>query len=653
MSQPAPPTLLLVDDEEGIRTVLGIALADIGYRVITAENGQQALELFHEQAPPIVITDIKMPVMDGIELLKAIKINQPETEVIVLTGHGDMDLAIQCLKLEATDFVTKPINDDALDIALKRANERIRLRRQLREYTENLERLVAEKSARLVEMERRAAVGQALDGLAAALRHIAGDLDAGFGYFNDLPCFVSLHSPDLEIVAANQRFLERIGDRIGHSSRRLYTAAGGDVHLSPAEATFQSGEGQRTSARVRLLDGTETAVIVHTAPIRNAAGAVELVLEIAADISEVRRLQDELRATQQRYEQLFNAAPCYISVQDRQMRISAANQRFRNDFGEIGRACCYEIYQQREAPCPDCPVQQTFLDGEPHQCEMDITAPDGLKHRMLIWTAPLPDSSGAITQVMEMSTDITELRRMQDQLSSLGLMIGSVSHAIKGLLTGLDGGMYLLDSGFNKSDLNQIKEGWEIVRLLIGRIRRLVLDILYYAKEKELKWERVAALDFARDVADLIAPKTIRNCVELVCDFSDRLKEMEVDAGIVRATLTNILENALEACIADQDSGKRHRIDFKVYPERQHIVFEVEDNGIGMDPETQSKILTPFFISRKQEGSGLGLFMASQILQRNHGQIGIASEPGKGTRVTIRIPRRPVIIPVKYIPART
>jgi FixJ family two-component response regulator/nitrogen-specific signal transduction histidine kinase len=650
MSQ-AQPTLLLVDDEEGIRKVLGIVLADLGYKVIAAENGLHAMELFRQHAPPIVITDIKMPVMDGIELLKTIKTEQPETEVIVLTGHGDMDVAIQCLKLEATDFVTKPINDDVLDIALKRANERIRLRRQLRVYTENLERLVAEKSAKLVELERRAAVGQALDGLAAAMRHIAGDLDPGLDCFNDLPCLVSLHSPQLEIVAANQRFTARLGDRLGQSSRTLYTTATQDLPLSPAEQTFKTGQGQRTTARIRLLDGTETAVIVHTAPIRNAAGDVELVLEIAADLSEVRRLQEELRATQQRYEQLFNAAPCYISVQDRQMHITAANQRFRDDFGEIGRDCCYEIYQQREQPCPECPVRKTFEDGLPHQCEMDVTAPGGLKHRMLIWTAPLPDSSGTITHVMEMSTDITDLRRMQDQLSSLGLMIGSVSHAIKGLLTGLDGGMYLLDSGFNKSDLNQVREGWEIVRLLIGRIRRLVLDILYYAKEKELKWERVAALDFAQDVAGLIAPKTSRHNVELVCTFSDRLKDMEVDAGIVHATLTNILENALEACITDHSGGKQHRIEFKVFPGRQHIVFEVADNGIGMDAETQSKIFTPFFISRKKEGSGLGLFMASQILQRNHGQISLFSEPDRGTRVTIRIPRRPAVEPVKYVPA--
>lgn len=138
--------ILLVDDEEGIRKVLGISLADRGHQVFTAESGEEALHIFREIQPDIVFADIKMPGMDGIELLQKIKEERPDTEVIMITGHGDMDLAIKSLKFEATDFITKPINDDVLDIALKRAKERIFMRAKLREYTEKLERLVEEKS---------------------------------------------------------------------------------------------------------------------------------------------------------------------------------------------------------------------------------------------------------------------------------------------------------------------------------------------------------------------------------------------------------------------------------------------------------------------------------------------------------------------------
>ena len=99
--------LLLVDDEEGIRKVLGIALSDAGYTVFTAKDGEEALDIFRKEIPPIVLTDIKMPGMDGIELLQKIKQENPDTEVIMITGHGDMDLAIKSLKYQAIDFVTK------------------------------------------------------------------------------------------------------------------------------------------------------------------------------------------------------------------------------------------------------------------------------------------------------------------------------------------------------------------------------------------------------------------------------------------------------------------------------------------------------------------------------------------------------------------
>ncbi len=169
-------TILLVDDEAGIRKVLGISLADSGYHVTTAGNGEEALTLFRALAPAIVLTDIKMPDMDGIELLRRIKAEKPDTEVIMFTGHGDMELAIKSLKYEATDFVTKPINDEILEIALKRARERIAMRRQLRDYTENLERLVEEKARRLIEAERMAAVGQTVAELSHTIKNIANAL---------------------------------------------------------------------------------------------------------------------------------------------------------------------------------------------------------------------------------------------------------------------------------------------------------------------------------------------------------------------------------------------------------------------------------------------------------------------------------------------
>jgi signal transduction histidine kinase len=141
-----PFTILIVDDEEDIREVLEIALMDMGHEVFLAPDGKKALELFEEQHPSIVITDIKMPVMGGIELLKQVKRRSPDTQVIMITGHGDMDLTIDSLKFGATDFITKPVNVDILEIAVTKAVDQLIAQQKLVEYTQKLELLVLEKT---------------------------------------------------------------------------------------------------------------------------------------------------------------------------------------------------------------------------------------------------------------------------------------------------------------------------------------------------------------------------------------------------------------------------------------------------------------------------------------------------------------------------
>jgi len=119
--------ILIIDDETPTLTMFRFLLSAYGYTVLTAENGEQGLALFDQERPPLVLTDIKMPGMDGIEVLKRIKKIDPRTEVIVITGHGDMDLAIKALNLDATDFINKPVQRQALNQALKRAEERMKL----------------------------------------------------------------------------------------------------------------------------------------------------------------------------------------------------------------------------------------------------------------------------------------------------------------------------------------------------------------------------------------------------------------------------------------------------------------------------------------------------------------------------------------------
>lgn len=151
MTHPSDWKIVLIDDEEGIRKVMGISLMDAGYQVSTASDGMSGLELCEEISPQIVITDIRMPGMDGIQVLETIKKQFPEIEVIVATAFGEMDVTIRALQLDASDFITKPINNDALNIALDRAKNRYTTKKQLQDYTLFLEEGWSETTRELME----------------------------------------------------------------------------------------------------------------------------------------------------------------------------------------------------------------------------------------------------------------------------------------------------------------------------------------------------------------------------------------------------------------------------------------------------------------------------------------------------------------------
>lgn len=115
--------VLIIDDEKPTLAMFELFLEAYGFEVLSAENGEDGIMVFEKEKPSIVFTDIKMPGMDGFEVLKRIKTNAPNAVVIVITGHGDKELAKKALDLNATDFIHKPVQKEALDSALLRAEK--------------------------------------------------------------------------------------------------------------------------------------------------------------------------------------------------------------------------------------------------------------------------------------------------------------------------------------------------------------------------------------------------------------------------------------------------------------------------------------------------------------------------------------------------
>ncbi|MBW2466878.1 MAG: response regulator, partial [Deltaproteobacteria bacterium] len=145
--------VLTVDDDEFVREILAAYLEDSGYEVLQAENGLLGLEKFRSEKPDLVMLDLRMPEMDGLEVLGHITNESPETPVILVSGMGTIGDAIKALKLGAWDYIAKPIHDmGVLEHAVSKALERAEFIEQRKKYREHLEK---EVEIRTTEVEER------------------------------------------------------------------------------------------------------------------------------------------------------------------------------------------------------------------------------------------------------------------------------------------------------------------------------------------------------------------------------------------------------------------------------------------------------------------------------------------------------------------
>jgi two-component system NtrC family response regulator len=146
--------ILIVDDEENICNILARRLTGEGYLCVTANNGREALSHFYKDTFSLIISDIKMPEMDGVELLKKVKGMNPNMMVIMVTAYPEIDMAVEAMRLGAYDFIIKPADLDFVVLSVKKALEKKRLEEEIETYHRNLERLVEERTARLQQAHR-------------------------------------------------------------------------------------------------------------------------------------------------------------------------------------------------------------------------------------------------------------------------------------------------------------------------------------------------------------------------------------------------------------------------------------------------------------------------------------------------------------------
>jgi PAS domain S-box-containing protein len=426
--------------------------------------------------------------------------------VIIITGHGDIENAIEALKYGASDFITKPVRNETLSIALKRAREKLDIKQQLLEYTTDLEKKIAAATRTLKRQSnfQISLIRSSHDGIVAT-------------------------DEDLKIVIFNPAAERIFGYTQSETLNKMRA-----LDLYPAKLANDLQQALSGKKSIKAFAWSETAIRSkddQTIPVRFSSKILKEkdhpvgTVAFFQDLREIKRLEKELLRT--------------------------------------------------------------------------------------------------------------------ERLAAIGQTVAGLAHGIKNILHGLKGGSYLVDIGIKKNETERLKKGWDMIKRNIGRTSNLVMDLLSYSKEREPEFAICFPNDIANDVCALLQDKAQENNIKIITHFDNSIGEVSMDPGSIHEVLLNLMSNAVDACLFDENTSKNFQVELKTTNEKDNVIkFEVADNGCGMSAEVITKLFTSFFSTKGHRGTGLGLMVTRKLIDEHNGTIDVKSKLGQGTTFSVRLPYR-------------
>lgn len=332
------------------------------------------------------------------------------------------------------------------------------------------------------------------------------------------------------------------------------------------------------------------------------------------------------------FKSIIDALPCYIMIQDRHFNILFANQTFKNDFGKkiIGKSC-YAVLKGSGHRCNVCPVKESFRDKGVHIVEETIHLSDESVVEMIAFSAPLFDAVGKANACIKLLVNVGMIKDSQRELVTLGQSIALLSHDIKNILEGLQGGAYVVEEGMKDRDNQLTLKGWDIVSKNISEITRITQNILYSAKERKPSLKTVKPADIARQTGQLFSEKASSLGVQMLMELNPNVPDVKLDPAGTSRMLGNLIWNALQACQKD-DIKTKHLVFVRVdFYDDYHFMFEVEDNAQGMSKKIEENLFKEYFSSKGDSGTGLGLMVVDRIVNHHNGKIEVLTRKGKGS----------------------
>lgn len=650
--------VLVVDDSaENVEFIVNYVLKPNDYQYLIARNGAEGLKMALAERPDLILLDMKMPKMSGMEVLEALNEQQVKIPLIVMTFHGSETLAVQTFRLGVKDYVLKPFQITEMLEAMERALTEARLRQERDELTERLIKTNQQLEQRLKELNTLFGIGKSVTSLLDQEKLMGRLVEAAVyltGAEEASLLLVDSKTDELYMVAARG-----IDERLARSFRlKVEDSIAGQVITNgqPIILTGQDITKIKTSYLVRSLmyvplksKGRVRGVLGvdnrhqmrdftnHDLRLLSAlADYAAISLENAQLFNQVESERTKLATVLSEIEEPV------VVITGREDRVVVANAAFRRAF-KLGAA----VAEGR--PLAELMQNEALLkligdaseEGNSHKDEIPLA--DGRTFYATL--TPIPGVGQAI--IMQDVTHFKELDRMKSDF------VSTVSHDLRSPLTSIKAYAQMLTMA------GELNEKQELFATRIGnsvdRISALITDLLDISKIEAGIDEQVKVVDLTGLASEVVAElqsQADRKHQQLV--YHGPGCEIPVSGNEVR--LKQVIQNLVNNAIKYTPDGGQISVIAQHY--EKQVLLEVEDNGLGIPPAAMPFVFDKFFrvkdADRSEiEGTGLGLAICKSIIEKYGGRIWVQSQHHQGSTFAFTLPVESTPVGASSVPLET
>lgn len=650
--------ILVVDDEPSVLAACVRILTRMGYVVEGVSSGEAALDRLTQEVFDLLLTDLRMPGGDGLDLLAEAKELDPHLSVVMITGYGTMDDALRAIRLGAQGFLLKPFEPNELVEAVQDSLRRRELLRDSLRLQTLLPLLEINEALRVTD----GALSLAQSVLEVALRETGASRlcltvrDPASGQLSTVSSVANLGNASTLLPAS-------VPEQVFKTGEPVWVETDGRLHSNPAEA-------RRVVALSRpLLMKDQVVGVLNAEKARDLPPFSQIGLELLSLLSgqlaiaienvELHQRQQALRTFN---EDIIQTMTNGLVVVDTTARVTVFNKaaatllgygakevlrkRLRDampgasSLSDVIEATLRHACEASTQPSPGdggliqgssvpSPIVRGYLD------EVNVRHRDGNLLPLSVSASPLRDSNGQVTGVVCLFEDLSQSkaleaeRRRLDRLAALGEMSAVVAHEIRNPVAGITAGIEYLSKSFPEGSPH--KEDMAMILGEIERVNRILEDILSVARPFQLKLSDEAIADILEDVLHRYQPSLESKSVRVIRRYAPSLPRVQADRERMEQAFTNLVLNAIEA----MPDGGTLSIDLSASDHR--LTITISDTGPGISLDAQRRIFEPFFTT-KTRGTGLGLAVARRVIEEHGGTIDVLSEPDRGTTFVIQLP---------------